>query len=146
MAKRKRTGLQTKPRFNRKGTLASDGQKRCSKCLRVLPVDEYGNSAEAKDGLSSQCKECCASYALLKLYGITLQEYNKLLGEQGGSCACCGRDTPGRKGRFLVDHCHTTNKVRGLLCFHCNIAIGQFSDDVSVLQKAIDYLSVGVTQ
>lgn len=77
---------------------------------------------------------------LLKVYGVTLDQYNALLEAQGGVCAICQSECP--TGRNLaVDHCHTTNKVRGLLCGHCNQGIGKFRDDPNRLLAAIEYLT-----
>lgn len=81
--------------------------------------------------------------ALLKRkYGITLAEYRLLLEEQGGVCAICGgleRITDGRA--MAVDHCHRTNVVRGILCSHCNRAVGLLGDDPEVIARAANYLS-----
>lgn len=75
-------------------------------------------------------------------YGITLLEYNLLLEAQNGVCAICGTDKPGRKGSnyLSVDHCHASGKVRGLLCYKCNVGLGAFKDDPASLTKAIEYL------
>lgn len=63
-----------------------------------------------------------------RLYGITPEDYDRMLAEQGGCCAVCGSDKPGGKPprdvRFHVDHCHVTGKARGLLCVSCNVHIG----------------------
>ena len=81
------------------------------------------------------------NYQLKRLYGITLDDYNEMLTEQKNSCAICGTTDPGGKhGKFMVDHSHKKNKVRGLLCKSCNIALGEFQDDIDVLQKAVLYL------
>ena len=80
-------------------------------------------------------------YQLRKTYGITLDEYDEMLEQQGGVCRLCGSDTPSKRtGRFFVDHCHDTGKVRGLLCMRCNSAIGFLNDDPELLRKAIEYL------
>lgn len=73
-------------------------------------------------------------------YGITLSEFNDLLVTQGNECAICkGKvNTAGRS--FSVDHCHTTGKVRGLLCNHCNFGLGSFFDSATLLRLAADYL------
>jgi len=79
---------------------------------------------------------------LKRLYGITLNEYNQMLTEQNNQCAVCHTTDPGGKhGKFMVDHCHTTGKVRGLLCKRCNIALGEVGDNISTLQKMIEYLA-----
>ena len=73
---------------------------------------------------------------LLKNYGITEDDYNRFLVRQEYKCGICGRE----KEKLHVDHNHKTGKVRGLLCNKCNLAIGQFGDDIQTLQKAIFYL------
>lgn len=76
-----------------------------------------------------------------KQYGITLEDYNEMLVKQNGTCAICKTDTPNCRTKFFaVDHCHTTGKVRGLLCSSCNRGLGLFKDNVCSLLKAIDYL------
>ena len=78
---------------------------------------------------------------LKRRYGITLAEYDQMFEDQNGKCAICGTTEPGgRNGRFHVDHNHVTGVVRGLLCHHCNTALGKFGDDEATLQRAIDYL------
>lgn len=69
------------------------------------------------------------------LYGLTLEEYDALKQAAGGRCQICKRKT-----KLHIDHDHKTTKVRGLLCMHCNHALGKFSDSVKVLQAAIAYL------
>ena len=73
-------------------------------------------------------------------YGITPEDYDRMLAEQGGRCKVCMTDEPGSRGIFVVDHCHETGKNRGLLCSKCNTAIGQLGDDVTMLERAIMYL------
>lgn len=78
---------------------------------------------------------------LLK-YGLTPEDYDRILAEQGGACAICR--TPGKtfEDRNLsVDHDHETGLVRGLLCGACNWGLGHFKDDVSRLRNAMQYLS-----
>lgn len=72
-------------------------------------------------------------------YGIPLTELNELFEKQGKVCATCKSPDPGRVD-WHVDHCHTTLKVRGLLCGHCNAALGLVKDSVGTLQNMIDYL------
>ena len=84
-------------------------------------------------------------------YGLTEEQYDQLLEAQDGKCLICGSTEPGGIGkvghsgvkRFHVDHCHSTGKVRGLLCGHCNKGLGHFMDDTLRLQKAIRYLNGG---
>lgn len=74
-------------------------------------------------------------------YGISGEEYKKLLREQGGKCACCGTGSPGGKHHaFHVDHCHQSGRVRGLLCHNCNTGIGLLGDGLQGINKALTYL------
>lgn len=84
--------------------------------------------------------------ALKKHYGITVEDYERMLAEQGGTCAICRRPErvhSKRKGAvrgLAVDHCHNSKRVRGLLCTHCNAILGQAQDSIDVLRAAIAYL------
>jgi len=72
-------------------------------------------------------------------YGLSEDDYLKLLVRQGGVCAICG--IPPSDGKVLfVDHDHNSRVVRGLLCNKCNIGLGGFEDRILVLEKAISYL------
>jgi hypothetical protein len=76
-------------------------------------------------------------------YGITLEEYTRLLDKQKGLCAICGKPPKGgspTNQRLHVDHNHTTGKVRGLLCKNCNTAIGFLGEDLSRIEASIRYL------
>jgi Recombination endonuclease VII len=76
---------------------------------------------------------------LLKKYGLSEEMFQGLLISQRGVCAICGSGAS--VGRvLLVDHDHQTGKVRGLLCWRCNSALGFFRDDTGILAGAIDYL------
>jgi hypothetical protein len=83
---------------------------------------------------------------LKNLFGITYLEYQKILKKQNNVCAICGnteslKDVWSNGIRSLaVDHCHETNKVRGLLCGNCNTALGKFKDNIKLMKKAIKYL------
>ena len=70
-------------------------------------------------------------------YGLSIEDYNALLAQQGGACAIC-RKQP--EQRLCVDHCHVTKKVRRLLCRRCNLGIGYFRDDPGLLRLAAAYL------
>ena len=139
--------------------------KTCRKCGVEKPVsDFYKNRTERADGLQSSCKECAKttvySYrntekgrvsvvrsrlknALVK-YAITEAEYDAMLAAQNYVCAICGRPERsvfrGATKRLAVDHCHATGKVRGLLCAHCNQAIGRLDDNPELIRKAADYV------
>lgn len=78
----------------------------------------------------------------LNEYGLTLEDYDSMLKSQNGACKICGRQDTGssRVKNFHVDHCHSTGKVRGLLCNNCNRGIGYLGDNIERLEKALEYL------
>jgi hypothetical protein len=76
---------------------------------------------------------------LVRQYGITPDDYQRLNDEQGGVCAICKRDQRDGK-RLAVDHNHETGAVRGLLCAHCNMGLGQLGDTPEHLRAALAYL------
>lgn len=73
-------------------------------------------------------------------YGITLDQYNAMLDEQDHKCAICGNEDEVEGRKLAIDHCHTTGKVRGLLCGKCNRGLGLFYDNQDLLNNAIQYL------
>lgn len=81
---------------------------------------------------------------LMREYGITVEQYNAMEVQQGGVCAICKQpETQERNGveyRLAVDHCHKTGKVRGLLCFKCNSAMGSFEKRDVPLANVEKYL------
>lgn len=78
-------------------------------------------------------------YHLGKKYGLTQEQYDEMLAAQGGGCWICRR--PPRPDIALhVDHDHETGRIRGLTCFRCNNALGDFNDDPALLARALDYL------
>lgn len=77
---------------------------------------------------------------LKRHYGITIDFYEGMLLAQGGVCKIC-KTPPSEKRSLCVDHCHTTKKIRGLLCDNCNRAIGLLNDDVEKVKKVVEYLS-----
>jgi len=90
-------------------------------------------------GVNRRRKPAARAQHLQTKFGITQADYERMLGEQDGGCAICGR--PAREGSSLhVDHDHDTGRVRGLLCFRCNGGLGQFAEDEHRLVAASAYL------
>jgi hypothetical protein len=86
---------------------------------------------------------------LLRKFGITQAEYDRLLLKQCGTCALCDV-TPGTqkakyKQFFHVDHCHDTGRVRGLLCGEHNMLLGRFNDQPALLRRAAEYLEAAAS-
>jgi hypothetical protein len=81
-------------------------------------------------------------------FGMTPDEYRAMYDSQGGKCAICGKEETVMNTAVInkapkklsVDHDHKSGQVRGLLCSNCNAAIGYLDDNISALEKAIEYL------
>jgi hypothetical protein len=137
--------------------ISRTGKKQCQFCKKTKSTSSFFKNSTSKDGYGSYCKQCKIdmnreNYAknrhkhidqrknshLIKTYGITLQEYKRLLSKQEGVCAICKcRD---KHTKLVVDHDHKTGEIRGLLCNSCNRAIGYFGDDVVRIKNSISYL------
>jgi len=83
-------------------------------------------------------------YGLKRYYGIDLAKYQEMLLAQNGVCGICKKPETsvvnGKIKPLAVDHCHNSEKIRGLLCARCNQAIGLLNEDVNILSSAIEYL------
>jgi hypothetical protein len=75
--------------------------------------------------------------ALLKHHGLTEADYDVMVSDRGGKCDLCLE----KVDKLFVDHCHSTLVIRGLLCRHCNLALGHFKDRPEVLARAVSYLA-----
>ena len=115
------------------------GHKLCRQCGEVKPHSEWHRNATASDGLATRCKACKAVQGrqghLKRAYGITEADRQGLVASQGGVCCICLAALPEH-----VDHCHETGRVRGVLCFNCNSAIGKLGDDPDAVRRAAAYL------
>ena len=80
------------------------------------------------------------AYNLEYKFGITVEQYKLMYEQQRGLCLICEKPPTGRFKKLAVDHCHSTGKIRGLLCSGCNRAIGYLKDDPQMLEKAAAYL------
>ena len=89
-----------------------------------------------------QDKDTMFEARLRRRYNLTLKEYNNLIAEQNNCCKVCGKHGSDNKtGKLYIDHCHTTNKVRGLLCMECNTALGLLKDDTKRIESLLSYLT-----
>jgi len=129
--------------------------KKCSKCKDIKHIDEFYNSKNGKFGKHHYCKICLsnnkkknydydkAKRRLLKTkYNITCEQLNEIYIAQEKKCKICKKqfDILSKHHGLYIDHCHTTGKVRGLLCRNCNALLGNCKDDINILLSSISYL------
>jgi hypothetical protein len=127
-----------------------DGSKWCADCQRFKNVEDFPRNRSSRDGRGNYCKPChnvrgrenriknhgsTREYHLRRRYGIGQVEVDAMLADQGRVCAVCDKPDPEH-----VDHDHRTGRVRGVLCFNCNQALGNVRDSLRVLDQLQEYL------
>ena len=124
--------------------LEAENTKYCTICKKVKPLFEFNFNSSGRKFADPYCTKCrklkSEKTTILRTFGITLKEYDKILEKQDGGFKICGTKIPRGSGRFHIDHNHSTGKIRGLLCSSCNVGLGHFKDDIETLAKAITYL------
>lgn len=136
-------------RVNKVDISIQNGKKWCSSCSRYLSFESFHYDAHSKVKLSQYCADCKKKRYSNKSkderrdnwyryeYGVSLDDFNQLLEEQGYKCAICKKSS---KENLHVDHNHTTGEVRGLLCSKCNRGLGHFDESLDYLEAASNYL------
>ena len=127
---------------------ATAPSKICKTCSIEQPLDNFYRDLRYKDQKSYRCKSChnnagakyreknvehIREYKAKYKYGLDQDEYNKL--KETTHCPICGSEEP-----LVIDHDHSTSKVRGLICQPCNKGLGFFRDNIQSLENAIKYL------
>jgi hypothetical protein len=135
--------------------------KKCNICKLEKELSEFYTDNTRKDKHTIKCKKCSLenykTYALknsnkikfrrlFSSLGITELTYKELLVRQNNKCAICNKPETskyknGNIRDLSVDHCHRTGVIRGLLCNHCNSALGLLKDNIQNFQNAITYLT-----
>ena len=132
--------------------------KTCSKCGLILPESSeyFHKRKDGKNGLNAFCKQCSnkrqRDYSatkkgkevrrkvdLKRRFGITPEDYDRMIDSQNNKCKICGIIP---EINLSIDHNHDTGEIRGLLCVDCNLGIGNLKT-IDNLKKAIRYLKDG---
>jgi hypothetical protein len=129
---------------------------RCPRCQQWRPLNQFNKGIRTKHGLATYCKPCSVEWAvewnktergkisrhrsrIWYEYQLDAKTFEIMKEAQGDRCKIC-RGEPENGKELCVDHCHVTNKVRGLLCDRCNRAIGYLREDPAILKTAAEYL------
>ena len=129
-----------------------EGKIHCRNCGGYFDESQMKQSKNGVYKGLSYCIECAPLLGHIrnvKQYGITLEQYHKMLEDQNYKCKVCGLIESTYRKRLSIDHDHSCcpgakscgKCVRGLLCHHCNAALGNVKDSIEILQKLIDYIS-----
>jgi hypothetical protein len=119
--------------------------------FKEKPCRHCGVFFEPRAPSHMYCSQLCADTGmtnkrLKKEYGLTNEDVLIMYEKQEHKCAICGTEgfslNKAYQLKLVVDHCHTTGVVRGMLCHNCNRALGLMQDDVNILQNAINYLTM----
>lgn len=111
------------------------------------PLDPRHGTVNGYKSYGCRCKACRWALRDDKMrykYGIGADDFDTLLDSQGGVCAACGDAETTQ--RFRLDHDHTSGEVRGVLCHHCNVALGHLRDDPKRIDGLKDYLMRNVKE
>jgi len=118
-----------KSRKNKKPTI---GNKTCNNCKRTLPYNNFGVNNQKKDGCTNFCYTC----ATIKRYkDLSFEKYQEMMKKADGICCICMRDR-----MLVIDHCHKTQKVRGLICSRCNANLGVYKENKQTFENFNRYL------
>lgn len=108
----------------------------------INPLTGKRNYKKKYNQYAVNSKDYIRNSVLKTKYKINLEIYNQMILDQNNKCAICNRHTNILPKALDVDHCHTTGKVRGLLCGKCNMGIGYFQDNPEIIEKALNYIKV----
>lgn len=111
------------------------GRKNCKDCKNAAARKKWVENTEASDRYKKRARE----RAKERRYGITQEQFDQMLIDQDNKCGICDIEFKNTKSTH-IDHCHKTDKVRGILCNDCNVALGQFYDSPELMENAIKYL------
>ena len=136
-------------------------EKLCSKCKQIKSYDDFSVSARNRSGRMSDCKSCrnahrkathdplrARGYNLRRNYQLTNEQYELRSQSQDNACAICLMHVSAmplhknQLGYLHVDHDHKTGVVRGLLCTHCNTALGYVREDPIIVHALLAYLQL----
>lgn len=118
--------------------LAVGDSKQCSGCrVTYSPVATgFSRNRVTQDGWQNACKECKRKIHRNWRRGVVAGTIEHMTIAQEGKCAICAKDGC----ELVLDHCHASGKIRGLLCRMCNALLGMAADRIEVLEEAIAYL------
>ena len=152
--------------------------KKCYECGETKPLESFIKNVACRDGWAGKCKTCAKQYSakwaaqnpkagkswraknpdrkrlhdrsskLKALYGINVDQYDKMVYDQGGRCLVCKEIPLSKKGKvgLHVDHDHLSGRIRGLLCHGCNVALGHLKENEDIVRNLLSYIQKHVKE
>lgn len=114
----------------------------CKFCKKLVLIKDRWTSSNGKTvPFHINCKKIYErKQSIQKTYNITFEEYLQMFENQEHKCDICKKELDLYSQFTHLDHCHESEKVRGILCNSCNRLLGSAKDNISVLKEAINYL------
>lgn len=114
--------------------------KTCTECNKKLHLTKFIQNPYSFT-YTDECRKCYNKITYLRRkYNLQISDVQAMYLEQFGRCKICSEALPFDK--VNVDHCHSSGKIRGLLCSSCNKMLGFAKDNIKTLEKAIKYLEI----
>jgi len=113
-------------------------ETKCMRCKEIKPKHLFAKDNRKANGIRDLCNHCRSNDR--KITYKANKNRTAMLEEQDHSCAICSVHIEESATRFVMDHNHETNQVRGILCSNCNVGLGYFKDEPVRLNQAIKYL------
>ena len=118
-----------------------NGKKKCNICGKIKLISKFGIAYNIKSGIRGECKSCSVTrtkktrtprkvrlYQVKRDFNLSPEEYDALIEQHNNCCALCNRPRESQARALHIDHCHTTGRIRGLLCTTCNWKLAWFEN------------------
>lgn len=131
-------------RFKKSTTQKSSYHSSCKECRLFYQRKRRDRNNELNRlhyARSEKRRMDLKSTNLRNKFGISMDQYNKMFFDQNGCCSICSTHQQDLPKRLAVDHNHTTQEIRGLLCMKCNLAVGYLNESVESAENLIKYLN-----
>lgn len=126
-----------------------EGGRQCTSCNQVLELtkENFHPNKSSSGGFNSVCKKCRHRKVRCRKYGTSWKAIEEMFQAAEGKCEICSRNVVLEHGKHgpmpdsaSIDHCHASGRIRGILCSHCNLAVGLMRDSEELLTRAAEYL------
>lgn len=115
-------------------------EKVCRTCKKLLPISMFAKAIGNADYFSNCCKRCTSKYHRNRKYGVSTEMLDEMLAVETCQMPGCGKKLKEDREK-KIDHCHTSGKVRAVLCDRCNRLLGSVEKNLHLIQSMLDYIA-----